>query len=675
MEIAQVPYQPLDTSKREIRLLFIQPGPWSSDSDWTEDDMPGNESRLDEDQMDNDTVRCTLRTVSLDDNPEYEALSYVWGASRKRTGIVVDGVWAMVTVNLQRALRRLRLVHEQRIMWVDALCINQEDIAERGHQVGMMAALYSSCSRCVIWLGEEEDFPLRPYDLNQSDDGYNKEYRGTDISAFEEYLTNQQEKPKLRPIKRNVQLDPGAASWLDVDAAFDLAIMLAENANRHLFELPFYQITEFPRFKVCRNWQNAWYSLHNIIAERPWWGRTWTVQEVVLPRAAVVQLGNHRIWIQALLSSAAVFSAHAMGCCDKAFGDIWKPLIEHEVTISAAFTRVEEINTIIGMMRDKEHTNLSDVYLSSRNREASDPRDSIFGMLGMFPDLLGAGHGPEYTKSAAMVYSEATRRMIEDDGNLDCLQWTSLSKVRENLHLPSWAPDWGYSERLFTSRGLEACGNFLQYESSGSPSTLILPIYSHRIGTISKRGTKSEEHAFVRSTLLDWGQLSTDMDTEFWRTVFQDRRIAILGGNNLVYKDDFDLVQQWWKWICTPNSQQSSVTWSNLYDRGPTDDLRSVSNLLAVMYTELSGHVGRYFISNLGGQGLARAFIEVGDQIHIARGCKAPMILRSMNGIFDDVTDEIRPDTYQFVACCYLDEFMDGEGVEGEVDWKKVYLR
>lgn len=95
----------------------------------------------------------------------YEALSYVWGQSSENRTITVDGKEGVpVTDNLHAALRRLRRPDRQRILWVDSLCINQENIEERSWQVEMMGRIYSTAARVVIWLGDAED--LDP-NLNQ----------------------------------------------------------------------------------------------------------------------------------------------------------------------------------------------------------------------------------------------------------------------------------------------------------------------------------------------------------------------------------------------------------------------------------------------------------------------------------------------------------------------------
>ncbi|KAK5996951.1 Heterokaryon incompatibility 6-like protein [Cladobotryum mycophilum] len=105
-------------------------------------------------------IQCTLFDYPLlasdDDDHLYDALSYVWGSSEKTQSIAIDNYDLPITANLHAALSRLRHGLFERLIWVDAICINQEDLKERGHQVQTMAKIYASASRVVVWLGEAE---------------------------------------------------------------------------------------------------------------------------------------------------------------------------------------------------------------------------------------------------------------------------------------------------------------------------------------------------------------------------------------------------------------------------------------------------------------------------------------------------------------------------------------
>jgi hypothetical protein len=91
----------------------------------------------------------------------YEALSYTWGINRTTKQITLNGKRFMVTENLYSALQYLRFQNEDRILWIDAVCIDQTRIAERNHQVRHMASIYHDADRVLFWLGEptyETDF-------------------------------------------------------------------------------------------------------------------------------------------------------------------------------------------------------------------------------------------------------------------------------------------------------------------------------------------------------------------------------------------------------------------------------------------------------------------------------------------------------------------------------------
>jgi hypothetical protein len=104
-------------------------------------------------------IQCTLRTVSLLQNPYFEALSYVWGsaATQNKPTIIVEGKRITVTPNLLQALLDLRENGKTRIVWADAVCINQEDNSEKESQVLLMAEVYKQASRVLVHLCEQND--------------------------------------------------------------------------------------------------------------------------------------------------------------------------------------------------------------------------------------------------------------------------------------------------------------------------------------------------------------------------------------------------------------------------------------------------------------------------------------------------------------------------------------
>lgn len=125
-------YQPLNPDRKEIRILVLR----------------GLE--------DHGRICCDLQRVSLleDPPPVYETVSWCWGTSRKTRKICLDGQIISVSANAEEVLRRVGVDRDHSCLWLDAVCINQADAAERSQQVAIMKHVYQSARRVLIWLGE-----------------------------------------------------------------------------------------------------------------------------------------------------------------------------------------------------------------------------------------------------------------------------------------------------------------------------------------------------------------------------------------------------------------------------------------------------------------------------------------------------------------------------------------
>lgn len=150
-------YQPLDTKKSEIRLLMLQSS--------TKEDEP---------------VKAQLQPYVLEVDGEpgavarapqalrtFKALSYTWGDTYKKVNITIDGHQFPVTENLLAALKHIRNANKAAIAassgpvasfwWIDAICIDQENVLERNSQVGMMTRIYRKSHGVHVWLGETSE--------------------------------------------------------------------------------------------------------------------------------------------------------------------------------------------------------------------------------------------------------------------------------------------------------------------------------------------------------------------------------------------------------------------------------------------------------------------------------------------------------------------------------------
>ena len=111
-----------------------------------------------------DELTTTLEHVDLKQQPNYEALSYTWGTSFKDCHVSCKtdtGIKKIaITKNLEAALRRLRSVEQTRVIWIDQVCINQDDVKERSSQVSRMGLIHSFAFQVCIWIGEGRSFQI-----------------------------------------------------------------------------------------------------------------------------------------------------------------------------------------------------------------------------------------------------------------------------------------------------------------------------------------------------------------------------------------------------------------------------------------------------------------------------------------------------------------------------------
>jgi hypothetical protein len=139
--MSQYCYSPLSPGANNIRLLRLMP--YINEG--------GERTKL----------QCELFEYSLQGLGKwthlYEALSYTWGGEEKPYSITIEEQNLDVTTNLYAALLHLRDRSLERIIWVDAICINQKNPEEQGQQVQLMAMIYSKAHSVLVWLGETTD--------------------------------------------------------------------------------------------------------------------------------------------------------------------------------------------------------------------------------------------------------------------------------------------------------------------------------------------------------------------------------------------------------------------------------------------------------------------------------------------------------------------------------------
>jgi hypothetical protein len=205
-------YKPLTGGENAFRLLIVRPG------------------------YVDDPLHCSLSNLTIASAPPYDALSYVWGDSIASHDITVDDCQFLVKPNVAAALRSARYVSMPRPMWVDAICIDQANNAERSSQVQIMRQIFANAATVLIWLGEEEEETRKAFDF---------------INDYTSLLGHQ------------------AATTLDDNASRDLQTRWAlEN-------------------------------IANDILGRVWWRRVWVIQEVTVSKRATLRCGTRSVrWLE-----------------------------------------------------------------------------------------------------------------------------------------------------------------------------------------------------------------------------------------------------------------------------------------------------------------------------------------------------------------------------------------
>jgi len=487
-------------------------------------------------------IHCEIFRASLNRNPDYEALSYAWGDPKITSPVYLEGVRSHVTTNLGQALRHLRYEDRERILWVDALSINQRDVRERNSQVRKMRSIYMSAKRVLVWLGLEEDAKVA--------------------------LDFCKELQKIR--RMEVSEVYGEAGLEESEHPYDPWAVSSRYGKDEL------------KWKACEA----------LFTHRPWWSRTWIIQEVLHGGRVdfhmgkvVVSLGElqgrYRMYMTMKARADRADISYSIDTqLDKAIayalskeereksshreedpqsrregvnlgGDIVSsekatnissrralvvkqedlPLANYQAVDSeisskdalqrrevallfdSSFRYFKGLNSIVSLTLiaearetigpgkqifswdgpSKSYT-LAELLRMFRGQQASDPRDKVYAFIGMASD--GCGIPIDYKYSKRAVYLRTARMLRLHSGLLSMLLAVESPDrpVVSGPVLPSWVPDWTTKQMLIprfieelasefsANRGLSVTD--VQY-SSPSPSSNILVIKGLYIGVIT----------------------------------------------------------------------------------------------------------------------------------------------------------------------------------------------
>ena len=388
-------------------------------------------------------LRCKFRIFQLCDQLtalRYTALSYVWGSEGATEEIVVNDIPIRIRRNLYQALCRI-WTHEPGIaVWADAICINQKNLLEKADQVQLMNLIYQDADYVSVWLGEEE------YGTRQ---------------AWNVIYTS----PTL--VRDRGEEATGTPQPWDVGSKFPT----------------------FRRDEDVTMQDRQLILALNDLGTRPWYSRCWTFQEIVLAKTANVLCGE-------LIMPWNRFEDNLLRLA-VSLSRKWKSLL------SSSINNLKLLQKARRLKREDPGLFL-DMLITNRLREASNPRDKIYSLLGLPQVHKLVSISISYTCSIAVVYTKATRCCIELTQNLRALRGAGLrfslstqktSSIDEENSMmssgdelkytgeqaglterewPSWVPNWSDSGiiALLDEKG-DSCELQKQIETQIQPKVVL----------------------------------------------------------------------------------------------------------------------------------------------------------------------------------------------------------
>lgn len=356
-------------------------------------------------------LRCHLLHVSSFSQIPYKALSYQWGdIADKSCSLICCGTIARISATLDAALRRLRSAASTSAVWVDAICINQDDLAERADQVRVMKDIYANAVQVVVWLGSEKSGDASAVDeLNRIDQDRRQPAKWT--NGFGSFYA---------PVR-------GSGGLLSIAEFYTTAPKLRDVKYEHIVQL------------LCRGYFH----------------RAWIVQELVMSDNITVLYGDNKHVSWDVLANVVRRKMDRVIPQDI----LDSPMVQN------TRRNVEFIERARLRRRRHQESSLFGILFDTAQTQCTDDRDKIFAFLGIAQDWLQDSDGlePDYEVNVATLFKKVASWCLKASGGFHILScsagpWdrkkqdeilhllqnhTSQAKNRRALlQLPSWVPDW-----------------------------------------------------------------------------------------------------------------------------------------------------------------------------------------------------------------------------------------
>ena len=598
-------------------------------------------------------LNCVLHTTRLDGHlPPYEALSYAWGSNPERPKITCNGRKMSIGRNLEQALQRLRKTTEPRLVWVDAVCINQKDPEERRHQVRQMYSIYERADRVLIWLGPDT--------------------KGRAPEAFSIVCAIANE------VTKSTERCPLLAT----------------------FETTCPKLGGHGQGKIPPLLPEHWRAVRALFLTA-WFVRMWVIQEIVLPRQAVFFWGKAeidwawlRIAVKKIHDTAVLHALLESRGMQNAFFMHWIcPRYPHDD----------------GSAEDKKKADEhSFLYLLdwARSFDVSNPRDKIYGLLGIPIKHCVVAEGnvfidPDYGLPVPELYTRVAHRVLVQDRTLDFLSFvvhpgpSDRSDFSNRLaELPSWVPDW--SQKIIIS-ALMAFQPRDQYWAAtkrplamlpGSQSPRRISFRGVRIARVASRlpdvpfmGLRASRALLGRHVQACMARKPRNSSTPLalaktltggrcklgWRltAVDEERHAADFAAFLLALGvDDKSPLGESWR----TDQLHAVVARCDASAERAHEALWRYMCFRALFFTE----DGEGKLDGL--MGLGPATVEAGDWVVLLFGAQVPFVLREVEEeSYPGFRCEKRAKTWLFVGECYLEGVMEGEVIDRLDSEKGVY--